>query len=176
MSARQDILDVLKDRGIDYELSEHEPVLTIEAMIEAGLPHPERIAKNLFVRDDKKRNYYLLVVPGEQAVDLRHIQGVIGSRRLSFASEADLAQRLAIAKGAVGPFAVLNNEARDVQLVIDEFFLGGLMGIHPNDNTATAWVGCEDVIALIAEHGNPVTTARLEKPEEPEVPGAAGQG
>ncbi|CAM2955251.1 prolyl-tRNA synthetase associated domain-containing protein [Actinomyces slackii] len=165
MSARQDVIALLEERGIDYELSEHEPVFTIEAMIEAGLPHPDRIAKNLFIRDDKKRHYYLIVVPGEQPVNLRHIQEVIGSRRLSFASEADLAARMAVAKGAVGPFAVLNNEARDVEVYIDEFFLGGVMGIHPNDNTATAWVGAEDVISLIAEHGNPVSTARLGEPE-----------
>ena len=34
----------------------------MKEMAEIELPHPEADAKNLFIRDDKKRNYYLLTV------------------------------------------------------------------------------------------------------------------
>lgn len=32
------------------------------------IPYPEYDAKNLFVRDDKKRNYYLITVKGDKRV------------------------------------------------------------------------------------------------------------
>ena len=31
-----------------------------------------------------------------------------------------------------------------------------IIGIHPNDNTATVWIKVEDLISLIKEHGNEV--------------------
>ena len=37
----------------------------------------------------------------------------------------------------------------------------GLIGVHPNDNTATVWLRADDLAALIREHGNPVHIAEL---------------
>ena len=34
------------------------------------LPYPEADAKNLFIRDDKKRNYYLITLRVKKKVDL----------------------------------------------------------------------------------------------------------
>ena len=35
------------------------------------MPYPEAEAKNLFLRDDKKRNWYLVTVKGNKKIDLR---------------------------------------------------------------------------------------------------------
>ena len=37
---------------------------------EIHLPYPKADAKNLFIRDDKTRNYYLITVKGDKRVDL----------------------------------------------------------------------------------------------------------
>ena len=34
----------------------------MEEVAQIQLPYPEQEAKNLFVRDDKKKNYYLITV------------------------------------------------------------------------------------------------------------------
>ena len=39
-------------------------------MEQIELPYPKADAKNLFVRDDKKRNYYLLTIKGDKRVKL----------------------------------------------------------------------------------------------------------
>ena len=31
-----------------------------------------------------------------------------------------------------------------------------IVGVHPNDNTATIWLKVEDLIEIIKEHGNKV--------------------
>ena len=39
---------------------------------------------------------------------------------------------------------------------LDVEFKGNIIGVHPNDNTATVWMKSEDLIQLIREHGNEV--------------------
>ena len=48
------------------------------------------ILKNLFVRDDKKRNYYLITVKGNKRADLKEFKIQNNLRPLSFASGQDL--------------------------------------------------------------------------------------
>lgn len=31
-----------------------------------------------------------------------------------------------------------------------------IIGVHPNDNTATLWLKVEDLIEIIEEHGNEI--------------------
>lgn len=152
---RQELLQKLDEKKISYEMTEHVPVFTIEEMLEAKLPYPETIAKNLFVRDDKKRNYYLITVKEDRRVNLREFQAQYGIRKLSFASEDDLMRLLGLTRGAVTPFGLLNDEEASVQFYVDRTF--DRMGIHPMENTATVWVRKEDLVKLVIEHGNTVT-------------------
>lgn len=150
----QIVLDLLDEKGISYEVTEHTPVFTIDEMLELNLPHPEWIAKNLFVRDDKKKNYYLLVVQEEKRIELKVLRKQLGLRPLTFASEEDLNRILNLTRGAVTPFGILNDQERIVQVLIDKEFKGQIMGIHPNVNTATVWISSQDLMALLKEHGN----------------------
>ena len=154
---RNELFELLDSKGIHYEITEHVPVYTIDEMIEAKLPHPEVIAKNLFIRDDKKRNYYLITVKEDRTVNLKEFHEKYETRKLSFASENDLMAILGLTKGAVTPFGLLNDEERKVQFFIDEEFTSGMIGIHPLENTATVWLDGADLLELIKEHGNSIT-------------------
>ena len=44
------------------------------------IPYPNSEAKNLFVRDDKKRNYYLITIKGNKKVNLKEFQKTAGTR------------------------------------------------------------------------------------------------
>ncbi len=160
---RNTVLALLKSRGIPFELAEHRAVYNMADLAEIALPHPEADAKNLFVRDDKRRNYYLITVRGEKRVDLKAFRHAHGMRPLSFASDEELAALLALTPGAVTPLGLLNDETRRVALFIDEALLegDGLIAVHPNDNTATIWLKTADLIALLREQGHPVETTRL---------------
>ena len=105
----EEVLALLRDRGISFEERHHVPVYTIDEMLALDMPDPEHIAKNLFLRDDKKRNYYLIVSREDRKVDLKALREVLGSRPLSMASENDLWEFLKLRKGAVTPFGVLND-------------------------------------------------------------------
>ena len=68
---KKTIYNYLDGHGINYETTEHKAVSNMEELADIQLPYPENIAKNLFVCDDKKQNYYLITVKGEKRIDLK---------------------------------------------------------------------------------------------------------
>lgn len=162
---KQQIYDYLQENSIWHEITEHKAVYNMAELAEVPCPYPEADAKNLFVRDDKKQNYYLITVKGEKRVNLKAFRKAQGTRNLSFASAEDLLERLALIPGAVTPLGVLNDETRSVKVFLDQDFLQepGLVGVHPNENTATVWLKAEDLIRIIREHGNEVVTFTCEE-------------
>ena len=158
---KQETYDYLTERGISFEITEHAAVYNMEEVDALALPYPEYDAKNLFVRDDKKRNYYLITVKGTKRVDLKEFSKANGLRRLSFASSADLMEILDLIPGAVTPLGLLNDGDRKVTWYLDAEFEGSRIGVHPNDNTATVWLEAADLVRVIAGHGNEVKTAVL---------------
>jgi len=47
--------------------------------------------------------------------------------------------------------------------VIDEEILRfPVVGVHPNENTATLWLAPQDLVTLIKQHGNPVTVLNIQ--------------
>lgn len=162
---KQQIYDYLQENSIWHEITEHKAVYNMAELAEVPCPYPEADAKNLFVRDDKKQNYYLITVKGEKRVNLKAFRKAQRTRNLSFASAEDLLERLALIPGAVTPLGVLNDETRSVKVFLDQDFLQepGLVGVHPNENTATVWLKAEDLIRIIREHGNEVVTFTCEE-------------
>ena len=158
---KQDVIELLDSKKISYEIVEHPAVYTIDEMLECNLPHPEQIAKNLFVRDDKKQKYYLITCLEDKKINLKEFRNEHETRPLSFASESDLDAKLGLYPGAVTPLGVLNNDDKSVIVYIDKDFEHKIMGIHPCDNTATVYVNCRDVVKLIKDHGNELHFTKL---------------
>ena len=157
------VYQLLTERGIWHEITEHPAVYNMEEMAAVDLPYPEADGKNLFVRDDKKRQYYLLTLRGDKRVDLKAFRQANGTRPLSFASAEDLQAKLGLLPGAVTPLGALNDREGQVEVFLDQDFLAppGLIGVHPNDNTATLWLRTEDLIALLRDHGTVVHVVSL---------------
>ncbi len=155
---KQEIYDFIKSKNIWYEITEHKTVYNMEELKELDIPYPEYDAKNLFVRDDKKRNYYLITVKGDKRIDLKEFRRKNETRPLSFASENDLLDMMNLKPGSVTPLGLLNDKNNKVLFYIDKDFMKDkhIVGVHPNDNTATIWLKVEDLIEIIKEHGNKV--------------------
>ena len=158
---KQETLEYLDARGVEYVLEEHPAVFNMEELRAIDLKYPDRDAKNLFVRDDKKTGWYLITVRGDRRVDLNGFRKKFGLRRLSFASAEELLSVMGLIPGAVTPLGLLNDAERKVTLYLDAAFSGGLIGVHPNDNTATVWLRTADLVRILEEHGNQVTWVQL---------------
>lgn len=104
----------------------------------------------------------MLVLRKDKVADLKGLRTKLRTRPLSFASEADLSRLLSLPKGSVTPLGILNDESRSVQVFADsEVLLFPLVGIHPNDNTATVWLSPKDLWTIIEAHGNPFLPVNL---------------
>ena len=66
---KQETYEYLRTRNIEFEITEHKAVFNMKEFADVELPYPQWDAKNLFVRDDKKRNYYLITVKGDKRVE-----------------------------------------------------------------------------------------------------------
>lgn len=150
---REEIVAMLQEKGVSFELAEHPPVYTIDEMLALKLPHPKDIAKNLFLRDDKKQNYYLIVLREDKKADLKKIRSVLAARPLRFASEEDLEAYLGVTTGAVTPFGLLNDRSHKVKACVDKDLKRGLVGVHPNENTATVYLQAKALVELLQEQG-----------------------
>lgn len=160
---KQQIYDYLKQENVWHEITEHEAVYNMSEVSKLKIPYPEYDAKNLFVRDEKKRNYYLITVRGDKRVDLKEFRKSNSLRALSFASPDDLMDIMELIPGAVTPLGLLNDSECKVTLFLDRGFMDGLglIGVHPNDNTATVWLKTKDLVKLIQQHGNAVNIVRI---------------
>ena len=82
MKNKQDIYAYLKENGIWHEITEHAAVFSMEELDAVELPYPNCDAKNLFVRDDKRRSYFLITVKGDKRVDLKEFRKTYGTKPL----------------------------------------------------------------------------------------------
>lgn len=160
---KEEILNILKEKNIWFELEDHEAVFNMEDLNNLNLKYKDRYAKNIFLRDDKKQNYYLITVKGDKRVDLKQFRKDFNTRNLSFASSEDLMRILNLVPGSVSPLGILNDNELKVTLYLDEFFLSdnGIIGVHPNENTATIWLKVTNLVNLIKQHGNQIFLVSL---------------
>lgn len=153
---REKVLEKLKEINIKYKLVEHTPVYTIEEMDALGdIIDNAKICKNLFLRDQKGKRHFLIVVPEEKRVPLSEIPEKIGSTRLSFASEERLMKYLKLTPGSVTPLAVINDEENEVEVFLDEDLKKEkLLGVHPCENTSTVIITVKDLEKYIESCNN----------------------
>lgn len=155
---KEGTLRYLDEQGIQYEKMEHKAVFTMEEMDEVGISAKGGVVKNLFLRDGKGKNHFLVVVPEEKRVNLSDLSAQLNASKMSFASADRLAKYLGVVQGAVSPLGVLNDENHVVEVVFDKDLIHApRVGIHPNDNTATVWMSFKDLKKLIEDLGNPIS-------------------
>ena len=159
---KSETLYYLDQHGIKYEIVEHQAVYNMAEMEKIALPYPEADAKNLFVRDDKKRNYYLLTIKGDKRVNLQQFREENGTRRISFASPKDLKEKLDLEPGSVTPLGLLNDSHHEIPFYLDSYFSQQpRIAVHPNDNTDTIWLDPQDLLKVIKDLGNPVKVVKM---------------
>nr|WP_243414321.1 hypothetical protein [Pseudoflavonifractor phocaeensis] len=61
---------------------------------------------------------------------------------------------LGLITGAVTPLCLLNDWEHKVTFFLEG---SGLIGVYPNDNTATVWLNTEDLLRLLEENGTQTT-------------------
>ncbi len=137
-------LDRLK---ISYDWTAHEALMTMEACarVEAELEFP--ICKNLFLCNQQKTVFYLLLMPGDKPFRTKYLSHELGIARLSFAGEEPLSELLNLTPGSVSAMGLIFDPGHKVRLLIDEALLQNeWFGCHPCINTATLRMKTDDFL------------------------------
>jgi len=150
------LLARLTKLGITVEIHRHPPLHTVAESQALRGTLPGSHIKNLFLRD-KKRRKWLVTVPEDAAVDLKALRHMLGaSGNLSFGDPELLAASLGVAPGSVTPFAVLNDPAGDVTMVLARKVLASEpVNAHPLHNAATAAIAAADLLRFLEACGHP---------------------
>lgn len=162
MFYKEEILNMLDEKGIAYEKMEHPAVFTMEEMDALGITKTHFVCKNLFLRDAKGKTHFLLSMPEEKKVSLKDLAAPLETDKLSFASAQRLEKYLGLKAGSVSPFGVWNDTENKVIVILDEELMQQeKIGVHPNDNTATVWIAPKTLRDLIEEKGNECRVVKL---------------
>ncbi len=140
------ILDFLDLNQIPYQKVDHPPVYTCEEarLIVPALPGAE--TKNLFLRDDKGRKHYLLVMSADKNADLKALGMQLGIKGLGFASAERLKKYLGLEPGSVSLLGIINDREGFVEVIIDQdLWQADAILCHPLVNTSTLSISMESV-------------------------------
>ena len=141
--------------GIETETTEHPAVYTVEE----AKRHRGRMAgahsKNLFLKD-KKGALFLVTALEDRTVDLKALRSLLESKPLSFASAERLMTHLGVEPGSVTPFAVVNDDACEVTMILDRGLMDfDILNFHPLVNTATTAIRPDDLFRFLEDTGHP---------------------
>jgi Ala-tRNA(Pro) deacylase len=153
----QAVYDCLASLGIAWARYEHPAVFTVDEAERYWADIPATHCKNLFLRNAKGTRHYLVVLGHDKKADLRAIGARLGEDRLSFASPERLMRFLQLTPGAVSPFGLVHESAKDVIVVLDAALAAAeRLGFHPNVNTATITLPAADFLRFLEARGNVV--------------------
>jgi Ala-tRNA(Pro) deacylase len=146
----------LDNLGIAHATVTHPPVFTVEEGRDLRGTIPGGHTKNLFLRD--KKGVPFLVVAGEAAaIELRALHRVLGATgRFSFGSAELMHELLGVTPGSVTPFAVINDTAHRVTVVLDKALMThAVLNFHPLVNTGTTTISRDGLLKFLAATGHP---------------------
>ena len=123
--------------SLEYKLFEHPAVFTCEESKNLAKV-PGTTCKNLFLKNKKGRQFYLIIIPTTKTLDLKKTKEMLEEKKLGFANEVELKEILDLTPGSVSILGLLNDKEKKVKLYIDkELWEAKEVSFHPNENTAS---------------------------------------
>ena len=150
----EELLAYLDELGIEVTTVTHPPLMTVADSQHLRGEIPGGHCKNLFLKDDKG-GLWLVVCLEDAQIDLKAAPAKIGSRRLSFGKPDLLMEALGVETGSVTPFAVINDAACRVNVVLDAAMMAhDRLNFHPLRNDATTTIAARDLVTFIESCGH----------------------
>lgn len=160
------VYELLDKLGIVFDRVDHSEANTMEACraVNEALNSdvPDRhivICKNLFLCNQQRTKFYLLMMPEDKKFKTKDLSTQIQSARLSFGEAVYMERFLRVSPGSVSVMGLMNDRDNQVQLLIDRSILQGeLFGCHPCMNTSSIRIRFSDLLEkfLPAVHHEPL--------------------
>lgn len=165
-ASREDLFARLAALGIATSTVEHPAVFTVAESSKLERDLPGGHTKNLFLKD-KRGRLFLVVALGRAHIDLKTLHKRLVCDRLSFGSPTLLMEVLGVPPGSVTPFALVNDAAHRVTVVLDaDMMRHERLNFHPLENTATTNIARQDLLTFIRSCGHEPTIMAVAAPLE----------
>jgi Ala-tRNA(Pro) deacylase len=155
--------DLLEKLDIPFVRVDHEAAQTIDDCNDIDEALGIKICKNLFLRNNSKTDFYLLLMPGDKKFLTKDLSKQIGCSRLSFAEGEYMEKHLNITPGSVSVLGLMNDKDHNVRLLIDkEIYESEYFGCHPCINTSSLKIKISDLLERFLPYtGHEVTVVEL---------------
>ena len=167
MTDVEQICSFLEKNGVSYQRFDHPPVYTVEDVHRLTPDLPGAKTKNLFLKDNKGKRHFLVVMPADNRVDLKALPAHLDAKRISFASAERLKKHLGIEPGSVSLLAVYNDrDQHQVEVFIDSsLWAEDAFQFHPLVNTATLVIPKEGIEQFLTATGHDARIVEVPSPE-----------
>ncbi len=157
------VYELLDKLNIPYERIDHDAADTMEACELIDQKLGVTMCKNLFLRNQQKTTFFLLLMPGDKKFMTKDLSKQLGISRLSFAEPEFMEKYLDITPGSVSVLGLMNDKDWYVDLLIDKDILDAeYIGCHPCMNTSSLKIKTSDIIQKFLKHtGHRHTVVRL---------------
>ena len=139
LETRTQVLKLLNDAGIQYELHEHERAHTIDDCLKMSfIDETVTICKNILLCNRQKTQFYLMLLKPLTPFRTAVVSKALGVSRLSFAPEGALEERLHLTSGSVSPLGLMFDQEHEITLCYEKGVCDTQkIAFHPCDNVAT---------------------------------------
>ena len=156
------IYRLLEELAIPFEYHEHAPAPTIEEAMRYWKDIEGAHCKNLFMRNHKGNQHYMLVAEGAVDVDISRLEKSLHQGKLSFASPQRMLKYLGVEPGAVSPLALVRDADHHVILYMDAPLRSApSLCFHPGDCRASLVIPNRGFLRYMEHLGNRVIFADL---------------
>lgn len=141
------VYECLARLDIPFTRVDHDAAFTMEDCVAIGEALNVHICKNLLLTPRNRSAFYLLCMPGDKPFSTKDFSKLIGSSRLSFATEEDLVALLGCHTGSASILGLMNDTEHRVTLAVDRAVAGDeWFGCHPCKNTSSMRLKTRDVL------------------------------
>ncbi|WVZ73494.1 hypothetical protein U9M48_021794 [Paspalum notatum var. saurae] len=161
---KDQLLARLHELKIDFTCYDHPVVLTVEEQAKHVGHLGGALSKNLLLKDKKHRLYVVSALAGTK-VDMKILSQCLGLGKsgLRMAPEENLLQVLQVPLGCVTPFALMNESASAVSLLLDQGFKSKQSCyFHPLTNDVTIALSSSNLDKFLVSVGKQPAYVDLE--------------
>ena len=145
---------ILESLEISYQNYTHEPVFTVEESKHIDEMIPGAHCKSLLLTN-KKEAYFLIVMLGEDRLDIKALSQALGKGPLSFVSAEKMKALIDLEPGHVTPFGVMADKENHVKVVLQKALTEyELINFHPLRNDMTTTIKTTDLLKFLRHYNH----------------------
>jgi len=116
----ENVYTKLNELNIQFDRVDNDTVEAMEECVEISNKLGAEIRKTIIVCNEKKTQFYLVVLPAEKRFDSKLFRDKMGCSRVSFAKAEDMQEILGVVPGSATIMSVINDKDNIVKVAIDK--------------------------------------------------------